>query len=106
MSEHHRDDQSGALCRGLLKSGLGRFGIGGRKAAPQPHDYRSIIIFVVGGVCIADLRAMAEELQAARAGTHQLGGGGDALASVGPSFLLGGTALIGPQDVCRHVLGW
>lgn len=81
------------MCRGLLTTGLGRIGLGAKKAPPQPHDYRTVFIFVVGGVSMADLRSMGEMLQA----------GGQA---GGVRFVLGGTGLVGPGDVCRHALGW
>lgn len=84
------------LCRALLTSGLGRFGIGAKKA-PQPHNYSTVIIFVVGGISMAELRSMAD---------HMADAGFDAGQPQRPRFMLGGTALVSPQDICQQVFGW
>lgn len=40
---------------GLLMSGLGRFGLR-FEVPPQPHDHALVIIFVVGGVSMREIR--------------------------------------------------
>ncbi len=80
-------------CRGLLKSGLGRFGLVQKQ--PQPGDHSTVIIFVVGGISVADLRevrhVVAEKI------TGQPG-----RASV--KVLVGGTALMSPHDIVDGLL--
>lgn len=90
------------MCRGLLTTGLGRMGFGAKRAAPQPYDYRNIIIFVVGGVSMGELRALSEQLQQAPPALSALSGG----FNDKPRFWVGGTTLVGPADVCRGVFGW
>lgn len=82
------------VCRGLLKSGLGRFGLVQQKQ-PQPGDHNTIIIFVVGGISMADIREV-------RHITHER-------VSAQPGRLpikvfLGGTSLMSPQDVIKELL--
>ncbi|CAL8470707.1 g10249 [Coccomyxa elongata] len=79
---------------GLLKSGLGRFGLVQQKQ-PQPGDHNTIIIFVVGGISMADIREV-------RHITHER-------VSAQPGRLpvkvfLGGTSLMSPQDVIKELL--
>lgn len=40
---------------GLLMSGLGRFGLR-FEAPPQPHEHALVIIFVVGGITMREIR--------------------------------------------------
>ena len=82
-----------AGCRGLLKSSLGRFGLGPRKPTAQLESYDVVWVFVVGGVSLADMRAVASQLQEAAAQGRP-----------SPEILLGGTALLSPDDVCLHLL--
>jgi hypothetical protein len=35
---------------GLLRSGLGRFGL---QAGPKPSDFSTVVLFVIGGVSVA-----------------------------------------------------
>ena len=93
----------------LLQTGLGRLGgaggFGGGRAGPDgdgddpdgpsgaflhPSDYDAVVVFVVGGVCPAELRALRRELA-----RHSFGRR--------PALVVGGTALVGPGDVVRHV---
>lgn len=80
----------GAACtrRGLLQSGLGRFGLVNMKQ-PQPGDYDTVIVFVVGGVSLADLREARQAIDD-RAGSE----GGRAAR-----ILVAGTTLLAPLDV-------
>lgn len=66
---------------GLLRSGLGRFGL---HAQPVPGAHGVVVVFVVGGLSVqdvADLRAAAFQGQ----------------------LLVGGTALLRSADVVRAV---
>ena len=87
----------GTLCRGLLQSGLGRFGIGPRKPAAQLGSFAKVLIFVVGGVSMADMRAVASQAQEAAGDEEQYG-------TTPPEILLGGTGLLSPDDVVAHLL--
>ncbi|GBF90187.1 hypothetical protein Rsub_03320 [Raphidocelis subcapitata] len=112
---------SGPSLGGLLKAGLGRLGLGaaaalgalagaatgaggggggggsaaGAAAAARPggapHDYPAVIIFVVGGICAAEARAVRRELEAHTFGPR-------------PAVVLGGTALLAPEDAARQLL--
>jgi hypothetical protein len=88
-------DCSYIVCRGLLKSGLGRFGLVQKQ--PQPGDYATIIVFVVGGVSVADMRHVRHVV--GEAASRQ----SDRTLS---SVLLGGTTLISPQDVVSGLFRW
>ena len=48
-------------CSGILKSGLGRLGIGQMPALPGTHD--TIILFIVGGISMSELRAVKQAAQ-------------------------------------------
>ena len=48
-------------CSGILKSGLGRLGIGQMPALPGTHSI--IILFVVGGISMGELRAVKQAAQ-------------------------------------------
>ncbi|BDA45712.1 probable Sec1 family domain-containing protein 2 [Coccomyxa sp. Obi] len=74
---------------GLLKSGLGRFGLVQQKQ-PQPGDHNTIIIFVVGGISMADIREV-------RHITHEMVSAQPGRVPV--NVLLGGTSLMSPQHV-------
>jgi hypothetical protein len=81
------------MCRGLLKSGLGRFGLVQKQ--PQPGDHSTVIIFVVGGMSVADLREVrhvVEEKVSGLAGKASI------------NVLVGGTALVAPQDIVEALL--
>ena len=80
-------------CRGLLKSSLGRFGLGPRKPKVQLEAYDSVWVYVVGGISLADMRAVAAQVQEASAQGRPV-----------PDIALGGTALLSPDDVCLHLL--
>lgn len=79
-----------ASLRGLLKSGLGRIGLLQPKQ-PHPSDHRRVIVFVLGGICMAELRSVQQ-----------------AISNMQPvdgsvmQVLAGGTALTAPLDVYRN----
>lgn len=81
------------MCRGLLKSGLGRFGLVQKQ--PQPGDHSTVIIFVVGGMSVADLREVRHVVEKKVSGLA-----GKASINV----LVGGTALVSPQDIVEALL--
>jgi hypothetical protein len=49
------------------------------------------MIFVVGGICAAEARAVRRELEGHAFGPR-------------PAVVLGGTALLAPEDAARHLL--
>jgi hypothetical protein len=73
--------------RGLLQSGLGRFGLVNMKQ-PQPGDYATVLVFVVGGVSLADLREARQTIDDTNGGE-----GGRSTR-----ILVGGTTLLAPAD--------
>ena len=81
---HFADRPPGLLwCgSGLLQSGLGRFGLVQKQ--PQPGDYATALVFVVGGVSLADLR----EVRLAVDGNNG-----------NKRVILGGTSLLSPHQV-------
>jgi len=77
-------------CRNMINTGLGRFGL--KQKVPMPHDHERVILFYVGGIGIADVRAMNQALalsQVDSAGT----------------ILCGGTTLLSPMDTLDRFLG-
>ncbi len=100
---------------GLLKSGLGRFGL---QKQPQPGDYPLVVIFVVGGVSVSEIHqvlacvdAKTVAAAAAQAGGSEggeavfgQGGAGAAAAAPPPKVIVGGTALLQPRDIVFHAL--
>ena len=88
---------------GLLKSGLGRFGL---QKQPQPGDYPLVIIFVVGGVSISEIHQVLACIDAktVAAAAAQAGGSGGGEAGALPKVIIGGTALLQPRDIVFHAL--
>jgi len=83
--QHHS-----ASLRNMINTGLGRFGL--KQKVPMPHDHERVILFYVGGIGIADVRAMNQALalsQVDSAGT----------------ILCGGTTLLSPMDTLDRFLG-
>lgn len=79
--QHHS-----ASLRNMINSGLGRFGI--KQKVPMPHDHEKIILFFVGGISIADIRAMTQAVEASQSDTEGT-----------LNFICGGTTLVSPSDV-------
>ncbi|DBA79608.1 TPA: hypothetical protein ACH3X1_008295 [Trebouxia sp. C0004] len=79
-----------ASLRGLLKSGLGRFGL---QKQPHPADHSVVILFVVGGVSMLELREVHLEIISQQ-------GLGDKL----PQILAGGTVLLRPRDLYHNLV--
>jgi hypothetical protein len=83
--------QATGSIRGLLKSGLGRFGLK-FEAQQNPGDHPLVVVCVVGGVSALELREAqmaVDERQAAGAKTR---------------VMLMGSALLTPDDVLEKVL--
>ncbi|DBA83451.1 TPA: hypothetical protein ACH3X2_006387 [Trebouxia sp. C0005] len=78
-----------ASLRGLFKSGLGRFGL---QKQPHPADHSVVILFVVGGVSMLELREVHLEVDS------QQGLGGKL-----PHILAGGTVLLRPRDLYHNL---
>jgi len=76
----------GGSLSGLLKSGLGRFGL---KAKPLPSDKRVIMFFVVGGLSLNEVDGVRQVFQDSSS-FEQL-----------PEILIGGTGLLDIVDVCN-----
>ncbi|XP_078445159.1 vesicle docking protein isoform X2 [Wolffia australiana] len=73
----------------ILKSGLGRFGLG--QAKPNLGDQSTIIVFVVGGVCGHEIREMQEAISESGRPDVEL--------------LIGGTTLLTPSDMFDLIFG-
>ena len=104
---------------GLLKSSLGRFGL---QKQPRPGEYPLVVLFVIGGVSIAeihevlacvDAKAVAVGAAAAAAAQQQVesSGFGSGLGEPGlgmkmppPKVIVGGTALLQPREVVARAL--
>ncbi len=84
------------MCSGLLKSGLGRLGIGQSAALPAQHS--TIIIFVLGGISMADVRAVRQEV------LNQASSGGPLEAKQAPAVYVGGTHLLTAQDFMHALM--
>ena len=81
---------------GLLKSGLGRLGIGQSAALPAQHS--RIIIFMLGGISMADVRASRQEvLRHASEGTS-------AEPKMIPSVYVGGTHMLTARDLMHGLM--
>ena len=93
MRERLVSDTVLCISSGLLKSGLGRFGIG--QSAMLPGQYRKVIIFVLGGISIAAMRAGKLEEQKHAAGSS----GASAEGKKRPTVILGGTSLLTAENV-------
>jgi len=69
----------------MINTGLGRFGL--KQKVPMPHDHERVILFFIGGISIADIRAMNQALEFSQSD------------SAGKSsFVCGGTSLLSPSD--------
>lgn len=97
---------------GLLKSGLGRFGL---QRQPRPGEYPVVVIFVIGGVSLGeihdvlscvDAKAVAAGAAAAAqpAGNSGLGDGGVSVRMPPPKVIVGGTVLLQPREVVARAL--
>lgn len=78
---------SNSLVGGLLRSGLGRFGLGTK---PHPSDGSILVLFVLGGVAATEVRDVMDVAQ-----------------SLGHNskVVLGSTAFASSSHVLRHILG-
>lgn len=80
---------------GLGRLGLGSSlaaGLGGSSGRSRVSEYPAVLVFMVGGISPAEVRAVAQELD-----QHTFGHK--------PRVILGGTALLAPDDVVRQALG-
>ena len=80
-----------ACARGLLQSGLGRFGLLAQKQ-PQPGDYSTAVIFVVGGISLADLREARQAID-----------GSSGSNGSKTRVIMGGTTLLVPADLASSL---
>ena len=78
-----------ASIRSLLKSGLGRFGL---QKQPHPADNAVVIMFVVGGISMLELREVQQAVD------NQISQGGKL-----PQLLTGGTVLLRPRDMYHNL---
>ncbi|KAL3161558.1 hypothetical protein ABBQ32_010425 [Trebouxia sp. C0010 RCD-2024] len=78
-----------ASIRSLLKSGLGRFGL---QKQPHPADNAVVILFVVGGISMLELREVQQAVD------NQTSQGGKL-----PQLLTGGTVLLRPSDLYQNL---
>ena len=80
-----------ASLRGLLKSGLGRIGLLQPKQ-PHPADHKTLILFVLGGISMAEMRGVQQTVSSVQAS--------DGLSA---QVMAGGTALTRPGDVYHNL---
>ena len=78
-----------ASIRSLLKSGLGRFGL---QKQPHPADSAVVIVFVVGGVSMLELREVQQEVDLHMSQGRKL-----------PQLILGGTVLLRPRNLYNNL---
>lgn len=78
-----------SVCRNMITSGLGRFGLKQKQA--MPFDHEKVIVFFIGGISIADIRAMNEAIGSTE--------------DISMSFYCGGSCLLSPNDVLSRFLG-
>ncbi|KAI7845287.1 hypothetical protein COHA_001130 [Chlorella ohadii] len=86
---------------GLLRSGLGRLGV---KAGPKPSDRPTVVLFVLGGVSLAELHEIQQAIDERAARVSSSGGGSGTSGPQGggsapPRIIVGGTALLHPRDL-------
>ena len=71
----------------MINTGLGRFGL--KQKQPMPFDHEIVIVFFLGGISIADARAMNDTV--------------NSLSNQNVTFLCGGSSLLSPPDVLNSV---
>jgi len=89
---------------GLLKSGLGRIGL---QRQPHPGDYGMVVIFVIGGVSVAEMHEVQAVVDAAAAAAAAAAAGAEGMprqVRQPPKIIVSGSALLQPADVLAHVL--
>ena len=88
------------MCSGILKSGLGRLGIGQTPALPGTHSV--IVLFVVGGISMSELRAVKQAAQT-------LGGSGTQSMTTAqrqsPRIVVSGTVLLTARGLVDALAG-
>lgn len=72
----------------MINTGLGRFGL--KQKQPMPFDHDRLIIFVVGGVSLAEMREMSSIVSSA--GDNSF------------TFYCGGSCLLSPGDILPLIL--
>ena len=78
-----------ASIRSLLKSGLGRFGL---QKQPHPADNAVVILFVVGGISMHELREFQQDVDMHMGQGRQL-----------HQLLAGGTVVLRPRDLYHNL---
>ena len=83
-------------CSGLLQSGLGRLGIG--QSMPLPGQHSTIIFFMLGGISMAEVRAVRQEVLKHASNSVPL------KAKRLPSVYVGGTHLLTAQTFMHALM--
>lgn len=83
-------------CSGLLQSGLGRLGIG--QSMPIPGQHSTIIFFMLGGISMADVRAVRQEV------LKHASRGVSLKTKRSPSVYVGGTHLLTAQTLMHALI--
>lgn len=73
---------------GLLKMGLGRFGFQNQS---KPGDHPIVIIFIVGGICLLEIKEILDEIEGQ--------------SPWKPQIILGGSCLLSDQDTTDIIWG-
>jgi hypothetical protein len=84
-----RGTQPVCACRNMLNSGLGRFGL--KQKVSMPHEHERVILFFIGGISIADIRAMNQALESSQSDSAR-----------NMTILCGGTSLLSPSDTLHQ----
>ena len=80
-----------ASLRGLLRGGFGRLGL---QKQPHPADNPVVLLFVVGGVSMLELREVCQEIDS------QQSPDGKQI-----QLLIGSAALLRPDDLYQNMIG-
>ncbi len=104
---------SESLVGGLLSSGLGRLGFGAAKARPADHPL--VILFVIGGISIDEVRKVRlavreQEILVCQSGDACMVALGQVRHTISsfpgadgaPKVIVGGPSLLTPEDVLVH----
>ncbi|GAX79320.1 hypothetical protein CEUSTIGMA_g6761.t1 [Chlamydomonas eustigma] len=102
---------SGLISKGLGRIMMGAAGVSRQQVAMQnPSRSKIVLMFVVGGVSLSEARTVSADRSSSSGGAARASGfRSESLVEQGgvhesPLILVGGTALISTEDVCRKLL--
>ncbi|GAX79315.1 hypothetical protein CEUSTIGMA_g6756.t1 [Chlamydomonas eustigma] len=100
---------SGLISKGLGRIMMGAAGVSRQVARQNPARSKIVLMFVVGGVSLSEARTVSADMISSSGGARDGGFRSESLVEQEgvyeyPLILVGGTALISPEDVCRKLL--